>query len=227
MRGGRPTISYVNPNLPQLGKSSAKTNVTTTLITGSSASGKALPPHFQFSTKAKSIDTMRFRKETVVYMHNVRGKFGNNESKLWPCTVGLNEKGGMDDAEFEKYIQSSIVPLFPDVQNKKGKRVLIKIDSGPGRTNPELLACLRTLGFVLYPGVPNTTTVSQETDQCYGLFKSIFRKNLDNVSSNRKKNNKQVSFAPNLVGLFVFGRMDPETKISGYRNAFSIAFSKQ
>ena len=159
-------------------------------------------------------------------MHNVRGKFGNNESKLWLCTVGMNEKGGMDDAKFEKYIQSAIVPLFPDVQNKKGKRVLIKIDSGPGCTNPELLACLRTLGFVLYPGVPNTTAVLQETDQCYGLFKSIFRENLDNVSSDRKKNNKQVSFPPNLVGLFVFGGTDPETKISGYRNAFSIAFSK-
>ena len=122
MRGGRPTISYFNPNLSQLGKSSAKSNITTTLITGSSAIGKALPPHFQFSTKAKSINTMRFRKETVVYMHNIRGKFGNNESKLWLCTVGMNKKGGLDDTKFEKYIQPAIVPLF-HIKTKKVKEI--------------------------------------------------------------------------------------------------------
>ena len=150
-RGGRPNVAYINQTLPQLGKSSAKSNITTTLITGSSAAGEALPPHFQFSTKAKSVDTMKMRRETVIYMHDVRGKFGNEENKIWPVTLGMNEKGGMDDDEFEKYIHTSIVPLYPDVSNTKGKRVLIKIDSGPGRTNPDLLASLRTMGTLTVP----------------------------------------------------------------------------
>ena len=83
------------------------------------------------------------------------------------------------------------------------------------------------MGFVMYPGVPNTTAVSQETDQAYGLFKSIFRENLDNISSDRKRLNKPLNFPPSLVGLFVFGGTDPVTNLSGYRNAFSIAFSKE
>ena len=139
----------------------------------------------------------------------------------------MNKKGGIDDIKFENFIQSAIIPLYPDVSNTKGKRVLIKLDRGPGRTNPDLLASLRTLGFVLYPVVPNTTAVSQETDQVYRLFKSIFCKHLDKISSGQKRNNKPVSFAPSLVGLFVFGGTDPETNISGWRNAFVIAFSKE
>jgi hypothetical protein len=39
------------------------------------------------------------------------------------------------------------------------------------------LAEVRTLGFIIYPGVPNTTAVTQETDQSYGPFKTQFQKN--------------------------------------------------
>ena len=58
---------------------------------------------------------------------------------------------------------------------------MVKCDSGPGRLNTELLARMKFLGFYLYPGVPNTTAVSQETDRNYGPFKTQFRKNLDEV----------------------------------------------
>ena len=60
-----------------------------------------------------------------------------------------------------KYLLNSIVPLLTDtVADEPGKCVLIKIDSGPGRRNVEMLARLKNLGFYLYPGVPNTTSVS-------------------------------------------------------------------
>jgi hypothetical protein len=55
----------------------------------------------------------------------------------------MNEKGGMDDDEF--------VPLYPNAKNKPGQRVIIKVDSGPGRTNLKLLAMLRMFGFILCP----------------------------------------------------------------------------
>ena len=45
--------------------------------------------------------------------------------------------------------------LFPDAAPVKGRWVVIKCDSGPGRLNPTLLAYLRFHGFILYPGVPN------------------------------------------------------------------------
>ncbi len=75
----------------------------------------------------------------------------------WPVTFGANEKGGMDSEEFEKFVMNSIVPLYPHATNKTGMRVMLKVDSGPGRMNLNLLARLRCLGFILYPCVPNTT----------------------------------------------------------------------
>ena len=56
---------------------------------------------------------------------------------------------------------------------------MIKGNSGPGRTNIKTIAYIRALGVYFMSGVPNTTHLSQETDQSYGLFKSIFRSNLE------------------------------------------------
>ena len=90
----------------------------------------------------------------------------------------MNEKVGMDYDEFEIYITNSIAPLFKYEKYVLWKRFIINIDSWPGQTNIELLEKLRNLGFLLYPGVTNTTSVSQETYHNYGPFKTIFRKKL-------------------------------------------------
>ena len=50
----------------------------------------------------------------------------------WPPTIRMNEKGSMDDDEFEIYITNSIVLLFSDAKYIPGKRFIINIDSGPG-----------------------------------------------------------------------------------------------
>jgi hypothetical protein len=52
-RGGQPEITLHNPCLPYNGKQTTnKDSFTATLVCGSNAAGKALPPHFQFQTKA-------------------------------------------------------------------------------------------------------------------------------------------------------------------------------
>ncbi len=89
----------------------------------------------------------------------------------------------------------------------------------------ELLAYLRHLGFILYPGVPNTTAVTQETDQNYGKFKSQFRTNLTLVVDKRVEKNKSVSLQPWLVGLIVFGGVDPVTEYELETSAFQVGFS--
>jgi hypothetical protein len=76
----------------------------------------------------------------------------------------------MNDEEFFEFIQKSIMKLYHDAAPVKGHWVVIKCDSSLGRLNPTLLAYLRYHGFILYPGIPNTTAVSQETDQSYGPF---------------------------------------------------------
>ncbi len=39
----------------------------------------------------------------------------------------------MNSSAFEKYCLEVVAALYPDVQDVPGKRVLLKIDSGPGR----------------------------------------------------------------------------------------------
>ncbi|TAH02125.1 MAG: hypothetical protein EAZ17_03930 [Sphingobacteriales bacterium] len=115
----------------------------------------------------------------------------------------MNEKAGMNEVELEKYIFKAILPLFPDAADEERKRVLLKVDSGPGRTNVGMLTTLRLRGFYLSPGVPNTTHVTQETDQSYGPFKSGFRKNLSDLSSYRLQNRQNLKISD--LPLLVFG----------------------
>jgi hypothetical protein len=110
----------------------------------------------------------------------------------------MNKKGGMDNEEFAKYMQDSIATLFPDALDQPGRRVLLKVASGPGRMNLQLLASLKFLGIILYHCVPNTMHVTQETDQLYGPFKTQFLKNLDLIIEARLDNNKSLLLAPRL-----------------------------
>ncbi len=47
----------------------------------------------------------------------------------------MNVEGGMDDQEFEKYVTKLLVHLFPNYEDAPGKRITIKVDSGPGGMN--------------------------------------------------------------------------------------------
>jgi hypothetical protein len=197
------------------------------MITGSNAAGEAIPPHFQFMTSAQSEDTMRMRMDMAEYFPGILCKFGRETAQPTAISYGMNEKGGMDEIEFEKYIKNSILHLYPDACDVPGKRVIIKVDSGPGRLNLELLAELRLMGFYLYPGVPNTTAVTQETDRNYGPFKSRFRRNLGDIVDARIEQNKSVSLQPWLIGMIVFGGTDPETGFRLTKCAFTHGFSKE
>jgi hypothetical protein len=151
----------------------------------------------------------------------VIGKFGFPTRRPLPCTFGMNERAGMNAVELEKYMKNSILPLYPDIEDTPGKRVLIKVDSGPGRLNVEMLADLRLQGLYLVPGVPNTTAKTQETDQNYGVYKTSFRENLRNLSQCRFEN--QLTLHVCDLALLVFGGNCPSTGLL-LRDAFSDAF---
>ncbi len=226
-RGVRLEITFYSPNLPNLGRSTIKTNMATTMITGSTAAGEPILPHFQFSTMAQSEDTQRVNIRMSAYFPKIKGTFGTDSEKDWPVTFGMNLKGGMDEKEFRSFFLNSIVPLFLDAQDFKGKRVIMKVDSGPGRMELGFLAEARTLGFIIYPGVPNTTAVTQETDQSYGPFKTQFQKNLKILSDSRLIGNYSTSLPPWMVGLVVFGGTDPISGVVVPCSAFDIAFYKE
>ena len=151
-------------------------------IFGSSAAGECVPPHFQLPTSATAEEREKIRFKFLTHTLDKCGRFGCAEERIWPCTIGMNEKGGMTDDEFEIYIDNSIIPLYPDLKDMPGKHVLLKVDSGPGRNGRELLVKCRFRGLYIYPGLPNATSVQQETDLNYGPFKSIVRNILREIS---------------------------------------------
>ena len=104
------------------------------MIAGSTAAGEPIPPHFQFQTRAQSVETQS------VNIPNIIGKFGAGEEKEWPVTFGFNAKGGMDNEQFKEYFKTNIAPLYPDADDKAGKRVMVKVDSGPGRLEIHFLS---------------------------------------------------------------------------------------
>ncbi len=118
-----------------------------------------MPIHWQLPTAATAEEREKLRFEFLTHVCNTRSRFGCDEERVWPCTIGLNEKGSMNDEEFDKYINNSIVPLDPDLEDMPGKQVLLKVDSGPGRNRRGLLNKARFQGVYLFPGLPNTTSV--------------------------------------------------------------------
>ena len=86
----------------------------------------------QLPTSATAEEREKIRFEFLTHTMDTHGRFGCAEERIWPCMIGMNKKGQMMDDEFEKYINNSIVPLYPDLEDTPGKCILLKVDSGPG-----------------------------------------------------------------------------------------------
>ncbi|CAJ1934740.1 unnamed protein product [Cylindrotheca closterium] len=84
---------------------------TLTFIGGSTAIGQDLPPHLQFPTTATAPERMKLNSEIAVHLCHALGQWGLPGVKAMPVAVGMNQKGGMDDEEFAKFVQNSIMPL--------------------------------------------------------------------------------------------------------------------
>jgi hypothetical protein len=224
-RGGRPTVTYYGVCFPQLGKATSKLALTTTMIGESNAVGKPIPPHFQFKTSAQTPDANHFVSSVSVTCSMCNRRSVTKRFQSFPISLGLYNKGGMDDVEFFEYLQKSIMKLYPDATPVKGKWVVIKCDSSPGRLNPDLLVYLRYHGFLLYPGVPNTTAVLRETDQSFGPFKSAVRTNLQFLVDEQIREDAPWTLSSWIIGLVVFGGCDPETELI-VASAFEKGFSK-
>jgi len=75
-----------------------------------------------------------------------------------------------------------------------------------------------------HPCVPNTTHVTQETDQNYGPFKTQFMSNLDLIVDKRLTAKKSISLQQKFVGLPLFGGVDRDTQFNVEVGAFQKAF---
>lgn len=223
-RGGCPAMTLLSSEISGGATAANKTGYSATIICGSNAAGEPFPPHFQLKSMAQDPKDQRLSIDWFSNCKNVMAKFGHREQRSFPCTFGMNEKAGMNSVELPKYVSNSILPLYPDIEDTPGKRVILKLDSGPGRMNIEMLASLRLKGLYIIPGVPNSTSITQETDQNYGPFKSAFRSNIRTLAQARF--DKSLTVAVIDLPLLVFGGKCSKTQVD-LVDAFNKAFSNQ
>jgi hypothetical protein len=146
-------------------------------------SGEALPLFIMFSSDAQQEESYRIRADWAVSLPKVIALFGHRQEQTFPARLIVNEKGGTDSRVLNEVLKQYVETLYPDAKDEDGYRVCFKLDGGPGRLNIPMLADLRCKGVYLFPGVQNTTHVTQETDQSYGLFKSQLRQNIQTLMS--------------------------------------------
>ena len=132
--------------------------------------------------------------------------------------------------EFKKYVDINLTCLYPGAADVAGSREILKVDSRTGWTNHKVLARLRLLGYYLYLCIQNSTTMSYEIDQLYGLFKLIFHDSLRQLTDDRLEIEASISFNSSVIGLLVFGGIDNVTGgVNTYKYAYAttIAFSTE
>ena len=93
-KGGRRAITLHDPRLPFNGKQTNKDSLTATLVCGSNAAGEALPPHFQYQTKATTDDGQRLRNEVFQFCPRVVGKFGTEAETPGIAPLASTRKAG-------------------------------------------------------------------------------------------------------------------------------------
>jgi len=103
---------------------------------------------------------------------------------------------------------------------------VLKVDSSPGRNGRELLIKCRFRGLYIYPGLPNATSVQQETDHNYGPFKGVVCDNLKKMSLAFYAAGLSIPLNTTTFGLIVYGGttpVGPSTTIT-CRNALAETF---
>jgi hypothetical protein len=116
-------------------------------------------------------------------MPRIQGIFGHESINDYCAQVTVNEKGGSDSRVLSQCLAAYQERLYPDAADVPGNRILYKIDRGPGRLDENTPAEALTRGVYLFHGVQNTTAVTQETGQNYGLFKSDVRWDIAKLTS--------------------------------------------
>jgi hypothetical protein len=100
--GGRPAVFFHDPHFPLTQRSAAKSSLSCTGIFGSNTAGECVPIHWQLPTAATSEDCEKLWFDFLRHVSSTRGRFGCEEERVWPCTIGMNENCGMNDEEFDK-----------------------------------------------------------------------------------------------------------------------------
>ncbi|KAI2494414.1 hypothetical protein MHU86_20097 [Fragilaria crotonensis] len=186
-KSGSRSVSYHNPTFQRGAVRGVKAGRHITGVYATNAEGEALPPLYIFDSNAKSEDKFRVKMDWLKGLPSIEGRFGCPTRVESDSYYAVRSRGSMDDELLNHYIESVIIPLYPNMHKTAvfdattGKLnqgpVILKLDAGPGRmVSSEIVLAKRDeffqRGLVIILGLPNATSVQQEMDALYGPFKS-------------------------------------------------------
>ncbi|CAB9531097.1 unknown protein [Seminavis robusta] len=177
--GGRESLipSVTRAGIKDGGQAAEKNGASMTIMFGVNFAGEVLPPLFIFPTGATDKKNYKLKADFAATLPQLKATYGFNTERYHNVPFAVNPKGGMTKEMLSEFFSRCIIPLYPKSSDNVDNRVLVKIDSGPGRNNPDTLVYLRSLGFHLYPGMPNGTSTGQELDQMFGYLKKHIYEN--------------------------------------------------
>ena len=209
--GGRPSMFPVAEVVPDGGEPAQKTSAKCTLLQAINFADEVLPPFFIFPTQGQGrANYARINPKTVESFHQVEGQYGLTKRFFFDPLIAKSKIGSMTAELWKTWITTIIPSYYPDTADIRGKRVLIKADSGPGRGFGDVpqswLAMARDKGIYFFPGLPNGTEIAQEMDQLFGPLKKRIYNNRDKLWDARLTvDGASASLSLDDIGSCVFG----------------------
>jgi hypothetical protein len=222
--GGRPSATPSTDVINESGKPAQKSSKACTLMFGI-IGNEPMPPLVVFPSASSTINPLY-----MVSFHEILAQYGLPAPRHFLSTFASNLKGGVNNNIFRNWMLTAVAPLWPDLADSAGKRVMLKADSGPGRMATEFLAESAVDGMFFFPGLPNATEIGQEMDQLFAAFKSCAYKNRDKLYRARVNiDGADATLSFHDVGHLIFGgavKLSNDTEIV-LEAAFTKYFSRE
>jgi hypothetical protein len=173
--GGRPSATPMTNTINESGKPAQKTAKSLTLMLGIIGDEPTPPLAIHLSQSGY------IAPQNIASFHEIEAQYGLSTRRHFLPSFASSPKGGMNKNIFRNWMLTQVLPLWPDLADLPGRRVVLKADSGPGRMATEFLAETAVEGMYFFPGLPNATEIGQEMDQLFAAFKTCAYKNRDKL----------------------------------------------
>jgi hypothetical protein len=146
--GGRPSHPFSADAIPESGQPTQKSSSKCTVMQAINFADEALPPFIIYPTKAAG-PQIKLHAKSIQGFRQVRGRYGLQDYFYFDPLIAMSKNGSMTKELWMYWLVEYMAYLYPDVQDKPGLRLLIKVDSGPGKHLLVILCNLLPKSFLL------------------------------------------------------------------------------